>query len=62
MKEQGATLTRKSSEVCPDCVAIDVDIWKLYHEILRVKPHLSNLDPAEVMRKLWNAYMSLAKK
>ena len=37
-----------SSDVCPDCIAIDKEIWKLYHEILREKP-------------LWNAYRALEK-
>ena len=48
-----------SSDVCPDCIAIDKEIWKLYHEILREKPQHSGLGPAELMRKLWNAYRAL---
>lgn len=50
-----------SSDVCPDCIAIDKEIWKLYHEILREKPQHSGLGPAELMRKLWNAYRALEK-
>ena len=62
MREQGATLTRKSSEVCPDCVEIDKEIWILYHEILKEKPQHSGLGPAEVLRKLWDAYKALVPK
>ena len=61
LKEQGATLTEQSSDVCPECVAIDGEIWKLYHEILKEKPQHSGLTPDELMRKLWIAYKTLEK-
>ena len=39
--------------ICSHCRDDTVEMHRLYEEILRARPHLRTLPPADVFRRLW---------
>lgn len=56
LRSEGIGLKEQGQTCCPECIKDESEIHQLYLEILRVKPQHSSLTPAQLFRKLWEAY------
>jgi len=55
LKREGIADVKHGTVVCPQCQEDHADLVLLYNEIVKARPHYSNLTINQLFRKMWQS-------